>query len=144
MTDEPRSALETRHLFAATLREARLRYGRETGQGDITQKQFATMLGIPGERPEERYRLYENAKREPPLWILAAVRRVTGYSLDDLIAQLPAGRPLGRTVPKTQHHSEPTQSNGPEPPRPTPGGRVAKKPAKADCPPNVLAYPRPA
>ncbi len=83
------------------------------------------MLGISGDRPEERYRLYENAKREPPLWVLAAVRRVTGYSLDDLIAQLPAGRPLerNRIPPATAQ----------PPPRPMPGGRVAKNGADPRC-----------
>jgi hypothetical protein len=100
--DDPQTAEETLRLFAAALREARLRYGKESGQGKITQKEFARMLGISGERPEERYRLYEGAKREPPLWILAAIRRVTGYSLDDLIAQLPAGRRLDREPTKPQ------------------------------------------
>lgn len=97
-------------MGTTSLREARIRYGRESGQGEITQKAFAQMLGISGERPEERYRLYESAKREPPLWILSAVRRVTGYSLDDLIAQLPPGRRLearrrpenGPSEPKSQ------------------------------------------
>jgi DNA-binding transcriptional regulator YdaS (Cro superfamily) len=87
---------EARRLFASKLREARLQYGAATGQGELTQRQFALMLEIGGERPEERYRLYEAGKREPPLWILAALRRVTGFSLDDLIAQLPAGRRLDR------------------------------------------------
>lgn len=87
---------EAQRQFAASLRQARLQYGKATNQGEITQREFAMMLGIDGERPEERYRLYEAAKREPPLWILAALRRVTGYSLDSLIAQLPAGRPLAR------------------------------------------------
>lgn len=91
-----RLAREAQRLFAAALRQARLQYGRATGQGEITQRQFAMMLDIDGERPEERYRLYEAGKREPPLWILAALRRVTGYSLDGLIAQLPAGRRLER------------------------------------------------
>jgi hypothetical protein len=95
--DDSHAAAESQRLFAAGLREARLRYGQESGQGTLTQKEFAKMLGISGERPEERYRLYEGGKREPPLWILAAIRRVTGYSLDDLIAQLPAGRRLDRT-----------------------------------------------
>jgi transcriptional regulator with XRE-family HTH domain len=90
------SAYETRQAFAVALRIARLGYGRETNQGELTQKEFAQMLGISGERPEERYRLYESAQREPPLWILTSFRRVTGYSLDDLIAQLPAGRRLPR------------------------------------------------
>jgi len=126
--DEPRTGDETRRQFAAALRQARLKYGSETGQGEITQKDFAKMLGISGERPEERYRLYENAKREPPLWILAAVRRVTGFSLDDLIAQLPAGRRLEREPPTAPR-------NRPPPFREM--GAVKEKPdrASADCPP---------
>ena len=107
MDDEVQTTAEARQLFAAALREARLRYGRETGQGDLTQKAFAQMLGISGDRPEERYGLYEKAKREPPLWILAALRRVTGYSLDDLIAQLPAGRPLGQNQAPTAEPDKP-------------------------------------
>jgi transcriptional regulator with XRE-family HTH domain len=97
--DDSHEAAEAQRLFAAALREARLRYGQETGQGSLTQKEFARMLGISGDRPEERYRLYESGKREPPLWILSALRRVTGYSLDDLIAQMPAGRRLARDAP---------------------------------------------
>jgi hypothetical protein len=92
--DESHTTHEARRRFAAALREVRRRYGLETGQGDLTMKRFARMLGINGERPEERYRLYESAEREPPLWILAALRGVTGYSLDEIIAQLPAGRPF--------------------------------------------------
>ena len=59
MDDDLRSTLEARRLFAVALIETRLRYGRETGQGELTQKAFAKMLGISGDRPEERYRLYE-------------------------------------------------------------------------------------
>jgi hypothetical protein len=140
--EEPHAAAEALRLFAAALREARTRYGRESGQGNITQKEFARMLGISGDRPEERYRLYEGAKREPPLWILAAIRRVTGYSLDDLIAQLPAGRRLerDRTPPVKP------QPKGPKSPRPFPeaaqGGE--NRPDKADCENVVVPLPRPA
>lgn len=136
--DDTRTTLEARELFAAALRLARQRYGRETGQGEITQKSFAGMLGISGERPEERYRLYESADREPPLWILAALRRVTGYSLDGLIAQLPAGRPLAVTsaTPRVRKPPKPKPKERP-PKRPTMGGNVARNPAKPDCEANV-------
>lgn len=60
-------------------------------RGKTTQKAFARSLGISGERPEERYRWYEIAEREPPLWILSAIRRATGASLDLLIADRPPG-----------------------------------------------------
>jgi hypothetical protein len=121
------------------LREVRLRFGNETGQGRLTQKKFAQMLGISGERPEERYRLYEKALREPPLWVLAAVRRVTGYSLDDLIAQLPAGRRLVR------ERVEPSQRpKGSKPARPTRGGRAEENPVSAACAKNVRQLRAPA
>lgn len=143
--DNPQTGIEARRLFAVALRLARLRYGRETGQGEITQKVFAGMLGISGERPEERYRLYENAKREPPLWILAAVRRVTGFSLDDLIAQLPAGRRLEREPAKaspSRRKGRPAASDPPikalprpkggaPPPNPLPGGNANNPQLKA-------------
>jgi DNA-binding transcriptional regulator YdaS (Cro superfamily) len=103
-TPPDKLARAAQRLFASGLREARLQYGNASGQGEITQREFARMLGIHGERPEERYRLYEAAKREPPLWILASLRRVTGYSLDDLVAQLPAGRRLLRDV-SAQHQA---------------------------------------
>jgi transcriptional regulator with XRE-family HTH domain len=132
--DDPHTTAEARRLFAAALREARLRYGKETGQGKITQKQFAKMLGISGERPEERYRLYEKAEREPPLWVLAALRRVTGYSLDDLIAQLPAGRPLGWEQSRVSPRRSSPRPKGPDPPRPTLRGGGGGNRASADCP----------
>ncbi len=121
MDVEARTALEATRLFAAALREVRRRYGAETGQGALTQKAFAKMLGISGERPEERYRLYESADREPPLWILTALRRVTGYSLDAIIAQLPAGRPLGAipaTTPARRRVSPRPKERPPPPPLP--------------------------
>jgi hypothetical protein len=129
--DDPHTTQEALRLFAAALRDARARYGTETGQGSLTQKQFAKMLGISGDRPEERYRLYEMGKREPPLWILAALRRVTGFSLDDLIAQLPAGRRL------YQEHTQPRRPKGPDPTRPIVGGRVAENRVRPGCAVNV-------
>lgn len=140
--DDTHAAGEAARRFAAALREARSRYGRESGQGDLTQKQFATMLGISGDRPEERYRLYESAKREPPLWILVALRRVTGYSLDDLIAQLPAGRRLNRehnqrSGDEPSRRRELLRQKGPEPPRPPLGGRVKENRFRRSCAENV-------
>jgi transcriptional regulator with XRE-family HTH domain len=141
MDDDPHTTLEARRFFAETLRMAREQYGWETGQGDITQRQFAQMLGISGDRPEERYRLYENAKREPPLWILAAIRRVTGYSLDEIIAQLPAGRPVIRPRPSRA----PARPNGVgPPPDPIPGGSVAKNADSQDNEKIVRLRPVPA
>jgi DNA-binding transcriptional regulator YdaS (Cro superfamily) len=99
-------ARAAQRLFAAGLREARFQYGNASGQGEITQREFARMLGIDGDRPEERYRLYEAAKREPPLWVLASLRRVTGFSLDGLIAQLPPGRRLLRDAPAQRAAAE--------------------------------------
>lgn len=96
MDEEHRIASEARKPFADGLRIVRHHYGIDSGQGTISQEDFAKMLGIGGDRPGERYGHYERATREPPIWLLAAIRRVTGYSLDDLIAQLPPGRRLPR------------------------------------------------
>lgn len=126
MDDDAHTTLEARRHFANALRVARLQYGRETGQGELSQKEFARMLGINGDRPEERYRLYEGAKREPPLWILAALRQVTGYSLDNLIAQLPAGRPLGLERPAAAPRRRTTRPQGTAPPDPMRGARAVK------------------
>lgn len=93
-SDEKLTAIQARERFAAALQQARVRYGHESGQGEISRRAFALALGITGERPEERYRLYETAEREPPMWVLASLRRVTGFSLDAMIAGLPQGRNL--------------------------------------------------
>jgi hypothetical protein len=141
--DDTGLTAEARRLFATALREARLRYGRETDQGELTQRVFAEMLGIRGERPEERYGLYERAEREPPLWILAAIRRVTGYSLDALIAQLPAGRPLKLAAPTKprRRRQPPPERTGADPPDPfREGGRVKEN--RVSRPPLTLVAPR--
>jgi DNA-binding transcriptional regulator YiaG len=80
--EDTHTAGDALRLFSAALRQARAKYGFESGQGNISQKQFAKMLGISGDRPEERYRLYEGAKREPPLWILPrrSYSRTSGWS----------------------------------------------------------------
>jgi hypothetical protein len=139
--EDTQKTLAARQHFAAALREVRRRYGLETGQGKISQKRFAEMLGISGDRPEERYGLYEKGKREPPLWILASLRRVTGFSLCDMIAQLPAGRPL-RAVTVAPHRKHPpsdtrptNQPRGQPQPHPLPGGRVQENRASGRAQP---------
>jgi hypothetical protein len=97
--DEHQTASEARANFARALGEVRRRYGAESGQGELSQEAFARLLGISGDRPGERYGHYERGSREPPIWVLAAIRRVTGYSMDDLIANLPAGRRIERLPP---------------------------------------------
>jgi transcriptional regulator with XRE-family HTH domain len=95
MKDEPKSAAAVAERFAVRLEVARQQHGQKTGRPKLTQREFARDLEIGGDRPEERYRLYERGQREMPLWLLAAVRRVTGFSLDELIAGMPPGDTLG-------------------------------------------------
>ncbi len=74
-------------LFADRLRETRQVYGKRIGKPDLSGKQFALILGIEA----QRYRRYERAEIEPPLHVLALLRRVTGVSLDRLVAGLGPG-----------------------------------------------------
>ena len=72
-----------RNAFALRLRSFRIAYGKRLGR-PLSQQDFAAMLGIN----RARYGSYERADREPPLETLAALRRVTGVSLDELIGRL--------------------------------------------------------
>ncbi|WP_217408673.1 helix-turn-helix domain-containing protein [Acetobacter estunensis] len=75
-------ASDVRAQFSARLRMLRHAFGQETGNPGITQKEFAELLGIE----PERYGTYERGIREPPLSVLASIRRVTGVNLNGLIA----------------------------------------------------------
>lgn len=135
--DEGKSAIAARERFAEALRAVRLQWGAQIGEPDISQHAFAVHLGISGDRPEERYRLYERAKREPPIWLLAKIREVTGFSLDDLIASLPLGRPIPRAGSSTV--SPQARKRGRQPQRPRMGGSEPKAEA-GDCN-NVVPIP---
>jgi transcriptional regulator with XRE-family HTH domain len=69
-------------LFAWRLRATRRAYGGMVDEPELSARQFAMLLGIQ----PERYRRYERAELEPPLSVLVALRRMTGVSLDKLIA----------------------------------------------------------
>jgi transcriptional regulator with XRE-family HTH domain len=75
-------------LFAARLRQLRINYGASIGQFNLSARQFARILGIEA----QRYRRYERAEIEPPLAVLALLRKVTGASLDRLVTGLPPGK----------------------------------------------------
>ena len=72
-----------RDAFALRLRSFRVAYGKRLGR-PFSQQDFAAMLGIN----RACYGSYERADREPTLETLAALRRVTGVSLDELIGCL--------------------------------------------------------
>lgn len=55
-------------------------YGQQIGQR-LKQSDFAALRGLK----TERYGAYERGDGEPPLEVLATLRRVTGVSLDKLI-----------------------------------------------------------
>ena len=56
----------------------------------ISQAGMARLLNIEG----ERYRRYERGEAEPPISVLVSIRRLTGVSLDILLA----GEPPGNTT----------------------------------------------
>lgn len=84
------AASDATAIFARMLAATRKWYGKNTGRPTLNMEEFATDLGIEG----ERYRHYERGGREPPLWLLADIRRLTGISLDLLIANTPPGHRL--------------------------------------------------
>lgn len=135
--DERKTAIAAREKFAEALRAVRLQWGAQIGVPGMTQHAFAVHLGISGDRPEERYRLYEIAEREPPIWLLAKIREVTGFSLDDLIAALPMGRPIPRNAQAVME--KPVRKRGRPPTRPRVGGSEPKGGAD-DCD-NVVPIP---
>ena len=79
-TKKPASA--ERGAFAARLTALRQTYGMSIGQPGLDMGEFAKLLGLEG----ETYRRYERGETEPPLRVLSAIRRVTGISLNALIA----------------------------------------------------------
>jgi transcriptional regulator with XRE-family HTH domain len=79
--------MEFQALFAKRLGAVRLAYGAVTGRPGLSRAIFAFELGLE----RNTYRRYERGEVEPPLTTLAAVRRLTGISLDYLIAGLDQG-----------------------------------------------------
>ena len=76
-------SISVRNAFAFRLRNFRIAYGKRLGR-PLSQRDFATMLSIN----RACYGSYERADREPTLEVLAALRGVTGVSLDELIRRL--------------------------------------------------------
>jgi transcriptional regulator with XRE-family HTH domain len=79
--------MESQNLFARRLGAVRLAYGAVTGRSNLSRSLFASELGLE----KNTYTKYERGESEPPLAVLAGVRRLTGISLDYLIADLDQG-----------------------------------------------------
>ena len=73
--------------FGARLEVIRRRYGRATNRPRLPMNEFAQQLGITA----ARYRRYERGEVPMPYPLLTEVRRLTGASLDWLIADMPPG-----------------------------------------------------
>jgi len=73
--------------FGTRLEALRRYYGRRTGRPRIKAKAFADEIGVNA----WRYRRWERGEMEPPLFVLRAIRRVTGLSLDWLVCDLAPG-----------------------------------------------------
>lgn len=82
MSDLPDDDPASRLRFARRLRAVRLAYGAGTGQRGLSMNKFARALGLSS----QRYGRYERAEIEPPIGVLAEIRRLTGCALDMLIA----------------------------------------------------------
>ena len=78
---QPNLSSPIRDAFALRLQKLRRDYGKRLGR-QLSQSAFAALLGIEGARLGS----YERGDRTPTLEVLAALRRVTGVSLDELIA----------------------------------------------------------
>jgi hypothetical protein len=76
-----RPASSIRDGFAARLKSLRVSHGATLGRPQMTTAEFAALLGVEA----GRYRRYERAETEPPFWLLAAIRRITGVSVDWLL-----------------------------------------------------------
>lgn len=88
MDSRPARDRAPRLAFSRRLYALRRAYGASVGKPQMPQLDFAAMLGIG----KPRYARYERGEVEPTLALLAALRRVTGISLDLLIAGETPGR----------------------------------------------------
>ena len=89
---QPTMPSPIRDAFAFRLRRLRQDHGKRLGR-PLSQSVFAALLGIEGARLGS----YERGDRSPTLEVLAALRRVTGVSLDDLI--------VGPASKRSEHQS---------------------------------------
>jgi transcriptional regulator with XRE-family HTH domain len=87
----PRSAKpeELTSGFARRLRHVRAAYGASIGQPELSQADFVRALNLDVQAGA--YRRYDNGKIEPPMAVLAAIRRLTGISLDYLVCGMGNG-----------------------------------------------------
>ena len=73
--------------FSARLRAVRKAFGHSTGNPSLSRATFAREIGVE----HETYRRWERGHIRPPLEVLASIRRLTGISLDYLIADTEPG-----------------------------------------------------
>lgn len=104
-----RRSAKPRTEFARRLIELREFYAGATGRPEMTQGEFAQILGF-GRGQEETYRRYERGETEPSLRTLAEIHRVTGASLDTLISLSfpPQGRSPSVVAPAVARGSKGT------------------------------------
>jgi hypothetical protein len=95
--------------FARRLIELREFYAAATGRPNMSQGEFANILGF-GSGQEETYRRYERGETEPNMRTLAEIHRVTGASLDLLISGSfpPQGRSPSPIAPAVARGSKAT------------------------------------
>jgi transcriptional regulator with XRE-family HTH domain len=103
-TSETAPASSLRDGFATRLKSLRIAYGEAYSPPRLTTAEFAALLGVePG-----RYRRYERAETEPPFWLLVAIQRMTGVSLDWLVSG--TGPSPVMAPPETESRPAPTLS----------------------------------
>jgi transcriptional regulator with XRE-family HTH domain len=78
---------ENPNLFSRRLSAVRLAFGVATGRKNLSRADFAGLLGL--ETPA--YTRYERGETEPAIKVLAAIRRLTGITLDYLVADEDTG-----------------------------------------------------
>lgn len=91
-------AMEMRASIARRLRDVRLKFGA----GQMTMIEFSEALGIEA----ARYRRYERAEVEPPIWVVREVHKLTGATWEAILggapitdrAELHAARAVGRRL----------------------------------------------
>lgn len=74
--------------FGSRLEVIRRRFGRATDRSRLSMSDFAAELGVTA----ARYRRYERGEAQMPYAVLAELRRLTGASLDWLIADMTPGQ----------------------------------------------------
>jgi transcriptional regulator with XRE-family HTH domain len=99
----PRKAADDRPQtpFAERLIAVRELYALQTGRPGLDKKDFAALIG----KEAQTYRRYEKGETEPNIETLIKIRKLTGVSLNYLIAGEPdVVQEQPRTKPNTKPH----------------------------------------